>query len=47
MGIMTQFYGLQTDTKKFSGLGKVKQEVSLAFIHILKDHPKKSVAECV
>jgi len=39
---MTQFYGLQTDKKKFNGLGKVKQEVSQAMIHTIKS----SIAEC-
>lgn len=42
MGIRAQFCSLQTDTKKFNGLGKVKQEVSPALI--LKS--KISVAEC-
>lgn len=42
MGIMAQFCSLQADTKKFNGLGKVKQEVSLALIH----KSKILVAEC-
>lgn len=43
---MTQFYGLQSDTKKLSGLGKVKQEVPQALTRTSKRSPKRSIAEC-